>query len=324
MREPNLPTSSGVALFRLFFVVDLSVQGQMKRMIKTILVTLLLALFGFGLWFWSKTDPQKLDFADRMAFGTAEQHQAQMTNIAYGNDARQKLDIYLPKQNAKGSSAVLIFFHGGSWRDGEREGYGFLGRAFASRGFVTVIADYRKSPRVRFPAFVEDTAAAIAWVHANIPKYDGDAERIFIMGHSAGAHIAMMTALDPQWLAAQNLTTDVIKGVIGLAGPYDFLPLTSDSSKIALGQWPDLTETQPITFARGDAPPLLLLTGDKDTVVKPRNSKILSAKIQALGGKQQLQIYPDVDHADIIMAVARPFRQKAPVVADVVNFINAH
>lgn len=292
-------------------------------MIKYIFIALLLALVGSGLWFWSKTDPQKLDFADRMAFGPAEHHQAPMTNIAYGDDARQKLDIYLPKPNANGGSAVLIFFHGGSWRDGEREGYGFLGRAFASRGFVTVIADYRKSPRVRFPAFVEDTAAAIAWVHANIAKHDGDAERIFIMGHSAGAHIAMMTALDPQWLAAQNLTTDVIKGVIGLAGPYDFLPMTSDSSKIALGHWPDLTETQPITFARGDAPPLLLLTGDKDTVVKPRNSKILSAKIQALGGQQQLRIYPEVDHADIIMAVARPFRQKAPVVADVVSFINA-
>ena len=219
---------------------------------------------------------------------------------------------------------MLIFFHGGSWHDGEREGYGFLGRAFAARGFVTVIADYRKAPSVRFPAFVQDTAAAIAWVHANISKYDGDADRIFIMGHSAGAHIAMMTALDKQWLAANKLTPNVIKGVIGLAGPYDFLPLTSDSSKIALGQWPDLTETQPITYARGDAPPLLLLTGDKDTVVKPRNSKILSEKIQALGGQQQLRIYPDVDHADIIMAVARPFRQKAPIVTDVVNFIKSH
>jgi acetyl esterase/lipase len=125
-------------------------------------------------------------------------------------------------------------------------------------------------------------------------------------------------------LAANNLTPNVIKGVIGLAGPYDFLPLTSDSSKIALGQWPDLTETQPITYARGDAPPLLLLTGDKDTVVKPRNSKILSEKILALGGQQQLRIYPDVDHADIIMAVARPFRQKAPIVTDVVNFIKSH
>ena len=292
-------------------------------MIKYIVFVLILALVGSGIWFWSKTDPQKLDFADRMAPGPVEYRQAPLTSIAYGDDARQKLDIYLPKQNAAGASAVLIFFHGGSWHDGEREGYGFLGRAFAARGFVTVIADYRKAPSVRFPAFVQDTASAIAWVHANIAKHDGDADRIFVMGHSAGAHIAMMTALDPQWLAANNLAPNVIKGVIGLAGPYDFLPLTTDSSKIALGQWPDLTETQPITFARADAPPLLLLTGDKDTVVKPRNSKILSEAIQALGGQQQLRIYPDVDHADIIMAVARPFRQKAPVVSDVVNFIKA-
>lgn len=292
-------------------------------MIKYIVFVLVLALVGSGIWFWSKTDPQKLDFADRMAPGPVEYRQAPLTSIAYGDDARQKLDIYLPKQNAAGASAVLIFFHGGSWHDGEREGYGFLGRAFAARGFVTVIADYRKAPSVRFPAFVQDTASAIAWVHANIAQYDGDADRIFVMGHSAGAHIAMMTALDPQWLAANNLVPNVIKGVIGLAGPYDFLPLTTDSSKIALGQWPDLTETQPITFARADAPPLLLLTGDKDTVVKPRNSKILSEAIQALGGQQQLRIYPDVDHADIIMAVARPFRQKAPVVSDVVNFIKA-
>jgi acetyl esterase/lipase len=293
-------------------------------MIKYIVFVLVLALVGSGIWFWSKTDPQKLDFADRIAPGPVEYRQAPLTSIAYGDDARQKLDIYLPKQNAAGASAVLIFFHGGSWHDGEREGYGFLGRAFAARGFVTVIADYRKAPSVRFPAFVQDTASAIAWVHANIVKYDGDADRIFVMGHSAGAHIAMMTALDPQWLAANNLAPDVIKGVIGLAGPYDFLPLTTDSSKFALGQWPDLKETQPITYARGDAPPLLLLTGDKDTVVKPRNSKILSEAIRALGGQQQLRIYPDVDHADIIMAVARPFRQKAPVVSDVVNFIKAH
>ena len=307
-----------------FLIVGWRFHWHISSMIKYIVFVIVLALVGSGIWFWSKTDPQKLDFADRVAPGPVEYRQAPLTSIAYGDDARQKLDIYLPKQNADGGSTVLIFFHGGSWHDGEREGYGFLGRAFAARGFVTVIADYRKAPSVRFPAFVQDTASAIAWVHANISKYDGDADRIFIMGHSAGAHIAMMTALDPQWLAANNLTPNVIKGVIGLAGPYDFLPLTSDSSKIALGQWPNLTETQPITYARGDAPPLLLLTGDKDTVVKPRNSKILSEKIQALGGQQQLRIYPDVDHADIIMAVARPFRQKAPIVTDVVNFIKSH
>lgn len=299
-------------------------RGHICGMIKYLLAALLLALAGSGLWFWSKTDPQKLDFADRMGPGASEFTKLPVTGIAYGTDARQKLDIYVPEGATPAPHPVLVFFHGGAWRDGEREGYGFLGRAFAARGIVTVVADYRKTPMVRFPAFVEDTADAIAWVHANIDKHKGDANRIFAMGHSAGAHIAMLAALDPKWLAAKGLKPDIIKGVIGLAGPYDFLPLTTDSSKIALGQWPDLAETQPINYARADAPPLFLLTGDKDTVVKPRNSKILSAKIADLGGKQQLKIYPGVDHADIIMAIARPFRTKAPVLADVAGFIKAH
>lgn len=292
-------------------------------MIKYILVALLLVAAGSAVWFWTRTDPQKLDFADRLAPGAAEFNGAPVTAIAFGTDDRQKLDIYAPEGTASTPYPVIVFFHGGAWRDGEREGYGFLGRAFAARGIATVIADYRKAPKVRFPAFVEDSADAIAWVHANIGKYDGDPSRIFLMGHSAGAHIAMLAALDKKWLAANDLSPDIIKGVIGLAGPYDFLPLTTDSSKIALGQWPDLRETQPITYARADAPPLLLLTGDKDTVVKPRNSKVLSEKIAALGGQQKLKIYKGVDHADIIMAIARPFRAKAPVLSDVVEFVRA-
>jgi acetyl esterase/lipase len=293
-------------------------------MIKYVLLTLLVAVIAFGGWFWMKTDPQKLDFVDRVALGKAEYNGTPTVGIAYGKDQRQKLDVYVPEGKSDKPYPVLVFFHGGAWRDGERDGYGFLGRAFAARGIVTVVADYRKAPKVRFPAFVEDTASALAWVNANISKHRGDPNHMFIMGHSAGAHIAMMTALDQQWLAAKGLNTSIIRGVIGLAGPYDFLPLTTDSSKIALGAWPDLTETQPITFARADAPPLLLLTGDIDTVVKPRNSKFLSAKIQELGGKQQLKIYSGVDHADIIMAVARPFREKAAVLADVTEFVTAH
>ncbi|MBL0923153.1 MAG: alpha/beta hydrolase [Sphingomonadaceae bacterium] len=292
-------------------------------MTKYVLLILLLAALAFGGWFWMKTDPQKLDFVDRVAPGASEYAGTPTVGIAYGTDERQKLDIYVPTGRADRAYPVLVFFHGGAWRDGERKGYGFLGRALAARGVVTVVADYRKTPKVRFPAFVEDTAAAVAWVNGNIGRYRGDASRLFVMGHSAGAHVAMMTALDRQWLAAKNLDTAIIRGVIGLAGPYDFLPLTTDSSKIALGQWPDLSETQPITYARADAPPLLLLTGDIDTVVKPRNSQALSARIAELGGRQQLKIYPGVDHADIIMAIARPFRGKAPVVDDVMGFILA-
>jgi acetyl esterase/lipase len=296
----------------------------MVRMIKYILLALLVAVIAFGAWFWMKTDPQKLDFVDRVVPGKVEYNGTPAVGIAYGKDERQKLDIYAPEGKPNKSSPVLVFFHGGAWRDGERDGYGFLGRAFAARGIVTVVADYRKTPQVRFPAFVEDTASAIAWVHANISKQRGDPERVFIMGHSAGAHIAMMTALDKQWLGAKGLDTSIIKGVIGLAGPYDFLPLTTDSSKIALGHWPNLSETQPITYARADAPPMLLLTGDTDTVVKPKNSKSLATKMTELGNKPMLKIYPSVDHADIVMAISRPFREKAPVVADVTGFIMAN
>jgi acetyl esterase/lipase len=293
-------------------------------MLKYLLLALLVVVLAFGGWFWMKTDPQKLDFVDRVAPGSAEHGGTPIVGIAYGGDERQKLDIYVPEGKAEKPYPVLVFYHGGAWRDGERDGYGFLGRAFAARGIVTVVADYRKTPKHRFPAFVEDTASSIAWVHANIGKHQGDPERLFIMGHSAGAHIIMMAALDKQWLAAKSLDPSIIKGAIGLAGGYDFLPLTTDSSKIALGQWPRLTETQPITYARADAPPLLLLTGDADTVVKPRNSTSLNSKMNELGGRSELNIYKGVDHADIIMAISRPFRDKAPVIADVTRFIEAN
>ncbi len=294
-------------------------------MIKYILLAILVVIIAFGGWFYAKTDPQKLDFADRMAPGAAEYNGTPVIAIPYGKDERQKLDVYTPTPQSTGSKApypVLVFFHGGAWRDGERDGYGFLGRAFAARGFVTIIADYRKTPKAKFPDFVEDAASAMVWAHNNASKYQGDPNHVFAIGHSAGAHIAMMAALDKQWLGKLGFEPSILSGVIGLSGPYDFLPLTTDSSKIALGSWPDLRETQPITYARADAPPLLLLSGDIDTVVKPRNSKILAAKTEALGGQARLKIYPGVDHADIIMAISRPFRTKAPVINDVIDFIS--
>jgi acetyl esterase/lipase len=141
------------------------------------------------------------------------------------------------------------------------------------------------------------------------------------MGHSAGAHIAAMVALDPQWLKAYGTDSSIIAGVIGLAGPYDFLPFTSDAARDALGHWPRPEETQPIHYARGDAPPMLLLSGDADTTVKPRNSKVLAQAISEKGGQAEVKLYPGVDHTDIIMAVSRPFRDKAPVIKDVIKFM---
>ena len=304
---------------------------------KILIALLLVALIGFGVWFYRLGGPGQLDLADRWWPGGDTGKQLVSTNIGYGSiDAdfdndRQSYDVYFPAgaglpgspEDCSGRKyPALIFFHGGSWRDGNRRNYGFVGRAFTARGYVTFIVDYRKAPQHRYPAFVADAARAIATIHRDLPKYPcADAERLFVSGHSAGAHIAMLAILDPQWLAANDSNASIVNGVIGLAGPYDFLPFTSDAAKDALGHWPKLEETQPIHFARGDAPPMLLLSGDADTTVKPRNSKVLAKAISEKGGKAEVKLYTGVDHTDIIMAVSRPFRSKAPVIEDMLAFM---
>jgi acetyl esterase/lipase len=313
-------------LFAPFFLCAGRNICAFEIMTKYILITAFIAALIFAFWFKSWTGPQQLNFVDRIYPAASEGEYSAKTGIAFGEDERQKLDVYSPSGTAKGreSHPVLVFFHGGSWRDGERGGYAFLGRTFAAKGFVTVIADYRKIPKHRFPTFVEDAADAIAWSAKNAAQYKGDPARIFVMGHSAGAHIAMMAVLDPQWLARNGLNSGIIKGVVGLAGPYDFLPFDGPASKEALGHWPRPAETQPISYVRADAPPLLLLTGDIDDTVKPRNSTALAAAMTDVDGVASVKTYAGVDHYGIIMAVARPFRSKAPVVDDVTRFIRGN
>ena len=295
-------------------------------MLKPMLITAIIILFAGGLWFINLSGPQKLNAADRLYPASEPGGFIKKAGLAFGKHANQKLDIYIPKgaHDTKAPHPTLLFFHGGSWTNGEREGYGFLGRAFAARGYVAVIADYRKYPEVQFPAFVEDAASAIHWVKNNISAHQGNAENLFIMGHSAGAHIAMLAVLDPQYMAKYGLNSENVKGIIGLAGPYDFHPFeTGGAAENALGNWQRPEETQPVYFARKNAPPMLLLTGDKDELVKPRNSNSLAKAMKAAGGENaRVKIYPNVDHFDIIMAAALPFRGKAPMIDDAIDFMN--
>lgn len=241
---------------------------------------------------------------------------------AYGAAPRQKLDIWVPTMPAKGPRDVIIFYYGGSWNSGDRTLYGFVGRALAARGYVVVIPDYRLVPDVRFPGFVEDGAAALAWVERHIERYGGNPHRIHLSGHSAGAHIAALLTLDARWLKAAGASPDAIRSFAGLAGPYDFLPFTSDAAKAAFGQMPDPKPSQPISFVRKEAGPMLLLTGSADTTVKPRNSTALAKAQAAVGGRANSLFYEGLGHSDIIMAVAQPFRGKAPVIDDLDAFFN--
>jgi len=239
--------------------------------------------------------------------------------LAYGDGERQALDIYAPVGDREGLRPVVVFFYGGSWNSGTREGYNFAGRALAAQGYTVVVPDYRLVPQVHFPAFVQDGAQAVRWVRANVADYGGDPDRIVLMGHSAGAHIAAMLANDPQWLGEDRAA---LRGLVGLAGPYDFAPFDTAAAIEAFGEWPRVEETQPITFAGPGAPPALLLTGEDDTTVKPRNSRALSTALTAAGVSAQMVTYPGVDHIDVLIALSRPLRSRAPVLADASAFID--
>jgi acetyl esterase/lipase len=180
-----------------------------------------------------------------------------------------------------------------------------------------VVPDYRLVPRATFPGFVEDSAAAVAWTQKNIGRHGGDPARIMLAGHSAGAYNAAMVALDPKWLKAAGGDAGAVRGVAGLAGPYDFLPLEpGGSADKAMGMVEPIEVTQPIHFARADAPQLWLASGTVDTTVKPKNSRNLAAAVTALGGEADVREYADMGHSDIIMALAVPFRSKGPVLDD--------
>ena len=237
--------------------------------------------------------------------------------LAYGEGPRRMLDVYAPRRGADRTRPVLVFFYGGSWNAGDRAGYGFVGRALAARGFVTIVPDYRLVPETSYPGFVEDGAAAVRWARANAGRWGGDGDRIVLAGHSAGAYIAAMLAVDARWLGADR---QAVRGLIGLAGPYDFAPFTAPAARAAFGAWPDPAETQPVSHAGAGDPAALLLTGAEDMTVRPRNSEALAASLRQAGTPAEVKAYPGIGHVGILTAIARPLRGRAPVVDDMAAF----
>jgi len=236
---------------------------------------------------------------------------------AFAPGDRGKLDLYAPKRPSAQRLPVIVFFYGGSWSSGTKNGYGFVGRALAAQGFIVAIPDYRLVPEYRFPTFLEDGAAAVRWVRANAARFGGDGNRIVLVGHSAGAYNAAMLSLDPQWLGRDR---DAVRGFAGLAGPYDFLPLDGPITRAAFGQAPDLRATQPVNFASAGDPPSLLLTAGKDNLVGPQNAIRLAAALTRAGVPVETRTYANIGHVGMVTAFSTLLRGKAPVVQDVAAF----
>ena len=246
------------------------------------------------------------------------------TDIAYGTKPENKLDIYRPTQQKKRNNhltPVVVFFYGGCWGECnnlQKKDYRFVAQSFVSKGYTTVIADFRQYPDVNFPAIMADATQVVRWLSTNIVRYGGDANRTIVMGHSSGAHIAAMLAMNPRYLKSVHKN---IKGFIGLAGPYDFMPFDEEYQKILFAPPQRYAESQPVKVISSNAPPILLLHGKKDTTVRLHNAVNLSQKAQSIGVKQRLIVYPQHNHVGILLALSKPLKNRSSVLADALTFI---
>lgn len=241
--------------------------------------------------------------------------------VAYGADPRQKLDVYRPNRPLP-DTPVVVFFYGGTWNSGERGDYRFVAQALAARGLLVVVADYRLYPQVRYPSFLEDGADAVAWTYRNIARYGGDVRRLFVMGHSSGGYNAAMLALDRHWLRDAGVPANALRGWIGLAGPYDFLPIENPEARPVFFFPDSPPQSQPINQSLAGSPPALLIAATHDSTVDPvRNSEGLARRLRATGVPVQERYYRCLNHRTLVASFAWPLRWLAPVVDEVERFV---
>jgi len=242
-----------------------------------------------------------------------------MQSFSYGEDERQRLDVYSPRSRPRG---VMIFDYGGSWRDGSRRYYRFVGSIFSRRGFVVVIPDYRVFPQVRFPGFMEDAAAAVRWTLDHADRFGGDADKLTLMGHSAGAHIGALLLTNPAFLGRHGLVPDVFKRFVGISGPYSFNPLDYQSTAEIFATANPIATARPIKNVSGAEPPMLLLHGGEDKTVYPVNTINLARAVTDAGGRARSIVYPRLGHKGTLLSLVSALRWRAPVLSDIDGFVS--
>lgn len=241
-------------------------------------------------------------------------------DISYGDAPQQRLDVYVPTRPAQASRPLVVFWHGGRWTFGDKNEYRFVAEALCEIDCVAVLPNYRHYPLVRLAGFMDDAARAARWGAAHAMAFGADPNRVYLMGHSAGAHMAALLTLDGRYFAAQG-GAPALAGLIGLSGPYDFLPLVEDDVKDMFGPPERYPESQPINFVHAGAPPSLLIHGISDVTVWPKNSRNLATALEARGVRVRLELYPHVRHAGTVAPLAKLARHRAPTLAQIAEFV---
>ena len=196
-----------------------------------------------------------------------------------------------------------------------------MGAALAELGCVAVLPDYRLYPDVKLDGFMEDAARAVLWAVAHAADYGADPNRLYLMGHSSGAHMAALLALNSRYFTELGAHAPPLAGVIGLSGPYDFLPLKEEDLQDMFGPPAQYALSQPIHFVHAGAPPMLLVQGERDRTVGALNSENLAAALRSAGDAVTLKLYPELAHADTVAALSEVARGRAPVIEDIKAFL---
>jgi acetyl esterase/lipase len=199
---------------------------------------------------------------------------------------KDRLDLYIPEGAA--NAPVIVSLHGGALSAGDRREETFVGERFAAAGYLTAVTSYRLSPGVAHPAHVEDAAAAFAWVKRNVKQHGGDPERIIMIGHSAGAYLAMLLATDTRYLAAHKLSPGDIKGLVPVSGFFwvDKPGVAPDRPTYVWGTDPKVwMDASPARYLRADLPPVLLIDTDGDEDWRQQQNADMAAALRAAGVK---------------------------------------
>lgn len=293
-----------------------------RRFIWAIAIIIALVLLGaLALWLAvQRNGPAVLDAVDRLAGPSS--NVVRVKEVRFGSDPLQQLIVYRGGETG-GPQPVFVFFHGGAWAHGNPQDYGFVARNIAAQGYVVVLGGYRLNEAGRYPAMLEDTASVIGWTHRNIARHGGDPSRIVLSGHSAGAYNVAQVALDPQWLAQERVPPKAIRGVVGLAGPYDFHPFDTDRSRAAFQSVGAGPESQPVNVVGTDPPPFLLVHGAEDTTVRIRNSLALEKALRQAGGAVDTLYLEGKTHNFPLLALTHPWRRDPEVFDRVTGFLES-
>jgi len=227
------------------------------------------------------------------------------------DSAKHKLDVYLPK--GKKDFPVMVFYHGGSWKSGDRSVYPTLGDLFAKAGIGVVIPSYRLMPKNPHPAQIEDAAAAFAWVYKNMESYGGDLQRIYVVGHSSGAHLASLLALDPRYLQKYGVPVSAIRGVAGLSGVYD----VSQIPQFHPGE--GQPDASPLHYVRNGAPPFLLTYCQWDYYTLPKQSRDFEAALKKAFVDTKVVYIPRESHISEMVNIWKDGDRLAQAILDFVR-----